>query len=76
MKKGRQAVPPGDFLALLISPSAVRDGHLVHSTFQPGKFGGDLWLKSETIRLDADFSKKGGPEGLVTGLHVTKIQIG
>ena len=76
MKEGRQAVPPGDFLALLISPSAVRYGDLIHPAFQLGKFSRDLWLKSETIRLDPDFVKEGGSEGLVTGFHVTKIQIG
>ena len=76
MKQGRQAVSPGDFLALLITPSAIGYRHLVHPAFPLGKLGGDLWLKSKTIRLDPDVLKQGGSESLVTGLHVTKIQIG
>jgi len=70
------AIFPTDFLALRISPAAVRNAYLVDSTAPSGNFGDNFGFNSETIFFYPNRFDKGSFERLVAGFYVRQIKVG
>src|SRR5262249_49547478 len=73
-----ESVFQADFLAFLVGAARIANWHFVDAPRRVamlGNLGGNLWLKTETIRFKADVGQHLAAENLVARLHVREVEV-
>ena len=74
-KNSSEAVLPGDLLTLTVRSAVVRYPNLVYPALFFPHFNGDFRFNSKTILFDLNASDNLRSEHLITGFHVSEVQI-
>ncbi len=72
----RDPIPPTDLLPFLVTAPVVGDGDLIDPPPSLGDPYGEFRLDPKAFGLQFKTLKNFAPEDLVTGLHVSQVQVG
>ncbi len=72
-----ESIFPIDLFSFIVSPAVIRDAYFINpDAGYPGYLGRHLWLKPEPFFFQGDLLNNIRPEQLITGFHVSEIQVG